>query len=227
MIEIDLILVGNIKNLINTSYLKRWKSNIFKINQIKEITLTSNNGFDEPNCTFEKIKELKTDNRLTIAISNYYFPANLISLRLTERLISLSIYDFDKILKEEKIRIEKYILRFIYSFSIIYQTNNNKLPEKVDLIHNNNEGCIFDYCKRHVDTLKFHERPKLSSHSRNKLNNKNKPEDYLKTIDKEIIRLKRSVFEKLELYFKQNPAMTTIISLILGFILGLITNLIK
>jgi hypothetical protein len=227
MIEIDLILIGNVKDLIDTSYLKRWGSNIFSIRQIKEIILTPDNGFDDPNCTFDKLKELKTDSRLTIAISNYYFPKNLISLPLTEHLISLSIYDFDKMLADEKIRIEKYILRFIYSFSIIYQTNDKRLPETTDLIHRDIQGCIFDYCKRHIDTLKFHNDPKLSSHSRLKLESKNKPVNYLKVIDKEIKRLNRSYIEKLELYVKKNPAMTTIISLIIGFILGLITNMMK
>jgi len=227
MIEIDLILIGNVKDLIDTSYLKRWKSNIFSIKQIKEVILTSDIGFDDPNCTFDKVKELKTDNRLTIAISNYYFPQNLISLPLTDYLISLSIYDFDKMLVDEKIRIEKYILKFIYSFSIIYQTNNNRLPTTTDLIHRDIQGCIFDYCKRHIDTLKFHNKPKLSSHSRTQLESKNKPENYIKIIDNEINRLKRSYFEKLELYVKRNPAMTTIISLIVGFLLGLLTNMIK
>lgn len=227
MIEIDLILIGNVKDLIDTSYLKRWKSNIFCIKQIKEVVLTSDNGFDDPNCTFDKVKELNTDSRLTIAISNYYFPDFLISHPLTDHLISLSIYDFDKILDDEKIRIEKYILRFIYSFSIIYQTNDNRLPATTDLIHRDIQGCIFDYCKRHIDTLKFHNKPKLSLHSRTKLENKNKPEDFIKIIDNEINRLKRSHIEKLELYVKRKPAMTTIISLIVGFILGLITNMIK
>ncbi|NLL28174.1 MAG: hypothetical protein GX259_05200 [Bacteroidales bacterium] len=164
---------------------------------------------------------------MTIAISNYYFPDNLISSPLTDYLISLSVYDFDRILVDEKIRIEKYILRFIYSFSIIYQTNDNKLPKSTDLIHRDTQGCIFDYCKRHIDTLKFHNKPKLSSHSRTKLENKNKPKNYIKMIDEEIIKLKRSFTEKLELYVKRNPAKTTIISLIFGFILGLITNMIK
>ncbi|NLL28173.1 MAG: hypothetical protein GX259_05195 [Bacteroidales bacterium] len=62
MIEIDLILIGTVKDLIDTSYLKRWKSNIFSIKQIKEVVLTSDNRFDDPNCTFDKIKEINTDS---------------------------------------------------------------------------------------------------------------------------------------------------------------------
>ena len=189
--------------------------------------MTSDDQFDEPDCSFDKLKELKAKNKLTIAISNYYFPGNLISEPLNDNLISLSVYDIDKLLIVEKIRIEKYILRFIYSFAIIYQTNDNKLPESTKLIHKNIEGCIFDYCKRHIDTLKFHVNPKLSSYSRNILENKNKPENYILYIDKEITMLKRSIMEKLELYVKKNTAMTTLITLIIGFLLGLITKIIN
>jgi hypothetical protein len=141
----------------------------------------------------------------------------------------LSIYDFDKSLKEEKLKLEKFILRFIYGFAIIYETNNSRLPKSTDLIDTNKtiEGCVFDYCRRHYDSLKFHRKPIISNYSQSKLDNKNKPDNYVKTIEGEIQYLRRSFRENLELKAKENPAMTTIISLLVGFALGLLTNLIK
>ncbi|MFP5470325.1 MAG: hypothetical protein ACLGGV_01910, partial [Bacteroidia bacterium] len=101
------------------------------------------------------------------------------------------------------------------------------LPKETDLIHDNIEGCIFDYCKRHFDTLKFHNKPVLSNYSKSKLDNKNKPTNYINIIENEIVRLKRTLRESIELIAKNNPAMTTAISLIVGFILGLLSILIQ
>ncbi|NOQ26796.1 MAG: hypothetical protein GQ564_15660 [Bacteroidales bacterium] len=230
MVKIDIILVGYIKNLIDKSYLKNWKSEIFEIENIREVDLSSGAGFSEPVCSFQKIQnEVQTNNNLTIAISNYYFPGNLISNPLSENLISLSIYDFDKTLKDEKLKIEKFIFRFIYAFAIIYETNNSQLPNNTNLIDIDKsiEGCIFDYCRRHHDSLKFHIKPIISNYSKSILGNKNKPDNYVNIIESEIRRLKRSLWESIELKAKENPAMTTVISLIIGFIFGLLTNLIK
>jgi hypothetical protein len=230
MVKIDIILVGYIKNLIDKSYFRKWESEIFEIENIREIDLSAGNGFSDPNCSFEKIQnEVQTNNNLTIVISNYYFPGNLISHPLSDKLISLSIYDFDKTLKEEEIKFEKFILRFIYSFAIIYETNNSQLPNDTDLIDTDKtiEGCVFDYCRRHHDSLKFHKKPIISNYSKNRLDNKNKPNNYVNIIESELKSLKRSFRETIELKVKENPAMTTTISLIIGFVLGILTNLIQ
>lgn len=227
MIEIDIILLGNIKNSIDKNYLKNWYSNIFKINTISELELLADEDFTDPNCKYEKVENSIKANRLTFAVSNYYFAANLISYRLNEQLINLSIYDFEKVLLDEKLRIEKFLLRFIYGIVTIYSTNNNKLPEKTSIIHTNVKGCLFDFCKRHNDTLKFHLRPMICSESIAELEKMQKPENLIDNLKIEINSLGRTSIEKTELWVKQNQALTAIITTAIGFILGLLTNMIR
>lgn len=222
MIEIDIILVGNVKESIDKNYLRKWKSNIFKISTVTELELIGDIEFSEPNCTYSKIKNSINANRLTFAISNYYFDGNLITVPLTNQLVNLSIYDFDKMLKVEKLKLEKFILRFIYGIVSIYLTSNNNLPSNTNLIHQNVRGCLFDYCKRHIDGLKFHENPKLCSESIAELEKKQKPEKFVENLISEIEKLKRTNIEKIELWVNNNQALTIFITTVIGFVLGLI-----
>lgn len=225
-IEIDLVLLGNIKNSIDKNYLKKWHSNIFKIKEISELELPSGKGFLDPECSYEIVRNSINPRRLTFAISNYYFPYNLISHRLSEQLINLSIYDFEDVLQDKKLKIEKFLLRFIYGIVTIYLTNNNTLPETTNLIHQNVSGCLFDYCRRHSDSLKFHERPEICCDSIAELKKLQRPEDLIENLKKEIKYLGRTRIEKLELWVKKNQALTAIIATAIGYILGLLTNII-
>lgn len=227
MLEIEIILVGNVKNSIDRNFLKSWNSKIFKIAAISELTLSADRHFSDPICSYEKILESIKANKLTFAVSNYYFPGNMISMPLDPHLINLSVYDFEKSLMDEKLRLEKFLLRFVYGIAAIYLTNNNELPKGTNLVHSNVEGCLFDYCRRHHDALKFHNKPTLCSDSIATLEKMQRPENFINNLQLEISQLGRSRLEKMELWVKQNQALTALVTIALGFVLGVITSLIN
>ncbi|NVO04146.1 MAG: hypothetical protein HXX09_15735 [Bacteroidetes bacterium] len=227
MTDVNIIISGMLNNTINKKYLKHFKSNIFRIKKIEDITLKPDKNYDFPNCKFEKFKEFNNINELTIFICDFTFPGGLVSMPIDNNLIVLSTYDFEKYLKKDSLKFEKFLLRFVLSFSIIYKTNNNVLPpidNPPNLIHKNTEGCLFDYSCRITDLLIFHSNPILCLESKSDLKSKQKPENYIKNIEIDINKLGRSSFEKIELFASQKPFIMEIIFLLLGCILGFILS---
>ncbi|MBA7537782.1 hypothetical protein ES705_35381 [subsurface metagenome] len=130
----------------------------------------------------------------------------------------VSIFNIESLNINEGITVEMYLTRFLLAFTTIYHAYNGLKNEAYELMQKNATGCLFDFCQYKPRVAMFFRQPKLSADVVNKLEKKTLPQNYLKSLKKEIGKLKIGIYYKLKDWFKANPIRAIILTLLFGIL---------
>lgn len=243
MVKVKIALIGGIAQELSRKRIIGWKSSFFSICEIIKFNLNAkpdlvyNRGFSDYNLcqnlpTIEQIKS-NSDNKdpwdITIYVMSAPLEYNFYSRILDENRIVVTYYEIKKILKECEIPLEYYLIRLLYSYSLLHTVKKEKFLSMQDeeyLSHEDNRGCIFDMCGTYQEISSSVNTPTICDECAGKLVIHNFPNDKILQIRKELKGLKLAWINRLRSKIKQSPLLSLIFTILLTLIITLIGNFI-
>lgn len=233
--KIAIVTIGHMPFDFDWTKLKKWKSSLFEITgDIQSYALNANSDAVDWTFTDEKIEEVipkDTAGDLLIAIVSVPIQYNWYSRRLNNNRAVVTFHEMSMILNHHDIPLENIILRILYAYTIAYKRNDNQLPsvnEKVDLLHDETRGCLFDMNPNKIDIIASCNKPIICHSCISKLKNsktQNISNESLELIQKEIKGIKKPLFFRITDWVKKHPILSLFISASLSIALNLLSSL--
>jgi hypothetical protein len=226
-VKITVIKVGHIDHLINFNKIKRWKSKIFEIVDIQCVEHLSNSGIDDGFLDMKYsrenlsdiIKEIPQNTDVAMAIMLYRFTDNYY-LHKDERRAVLSLYGINDVLDRNNISMENFIVRQFYKLSALTLFNNC-------LNHRDTRGCLYDMNGNREDIIYNTETPLICDDCKSKIKKCQIPNNLLHLFEKELKKIKKPFFLKVELYIKKHPLFSMFLGIGTGIVFSKIFDLVK
>lgn len=233
-IKITLIRLGHIRHLVNLENIKKWKSNIFEIEEIQclEYLPESNieDGYLDQKYTkgeLDKKISCPSTSDIAIAIMPYRFIDNFYMHRINEKCVVISLFGIPEILELDNISIENFILKQIYEICAIRNLVNDISSDDVyRIVHRDTRGCLFDMNGNREDILFNTEKPIICESCIDKFKKKQINSNIISTFEKELKKIKKPLILRLERRIRKYPFASLIISGLIAISLNLIASLI-
>jgi len=229
-IKIKIGKIGYLPFYFNWKLIKKWKSDVFEIiGEIEEYHFRKNAdtllwGYSDSLLE----KELPQNPEADFFLGITYVPIenNYYARRLSSNRIVLSYFEIYNILVCEHIPIENFLLRAIYSYTLVYLRNGKQIPiqSKWADFHDDVRRCIFDMNGIKANVVFSLDRPKICDECVEKARMDRVSDNYIKQIGKEILRIRRERFYKIVAFIKAKPIISIIISALFGISLNLIAT---
>ncbi|WP_294350554.1 hypothetical protein [uncultured Clostridium sp.] len=221
-IKIKLVQLGKQQHEDVFEKLKNYKSSIFEVEIYRK---------NLPECDYEwgyrfhTLKELlnaenNSDYDMCIGFIDTIIENNYFGKRLDEyKTYIISFYEVDEILQKENIDIFNYILLTMYKYITRYKLRIS--GEK--LVHDETRGCIFDMCGDKRNVIYSCNKPIICNECRSKIYKYDCDEEYIKNLEKELKKIKKTVYYRISDFIKKEP----ILSLIIGIVSSIVLNLVS
>jgi hypothetical protein len=237
--KIALIKVGQVEYFANYNKILKWKSEIFNVGTIQRVEYAPesdvNDCFLDNKYTQKGLKEHVTcpsDYDLAIAITSYRFDDNFYIHRLSNNCAVLSLYGISEILNQAGISMENFILKQIYEVcALMSLVTDVSSSEVYNFVHLDTRGCLFDMNGDRRDILRNTEQPTICTSCKSKFGSKQLEQKFLVTLEKELMKLKKPLLQRIENCIKKYPLLsiltTTLIAIFINLVSNLIFNLLK
>lgn len=212
-IKIKLVRLGKQKHEDVFKKLKKYKSSIFEVEIYRK---------DLPKCdynwgySFKILKELlnaenNSDYDMCIGFIDTIIENNYFGKRLDEyNTYIISFYEVDEILKKENINIFNYILVTMYRYITRYKLRISG----EQLVHDETRGCIFDMCGDKINVIYSCKEPIICNECRSKIDKYGCDEEYMKNLEKELKKIKKTVYYRISDFIKKKPILSLIIGIL-------------
>jgi len=236
-VKVKIIILGNSGYFFSIRKILKHKSFLYKIvDEPKYI-----NNLPDPNQIAPTLEQryfdvqlvdlIGRDNRndfLTICIINCELENNFYLRRIGHKTAVLSICHALEILPESKISIENFIIKNIYEMALLcIETNYLLASEEADRIrHRDVRKCLYDL-NGSILTIRYNtERPTICSECAERIDTRQLPKNFLNRLKKELLKIDKSIIQKIELLIKKYPLFFFLVSILFGVTLNIISNLI-
>jgi hypothetical protein len=231
--KIDIMILGNIpyKGLFRN--ISKWKSEIFEISISSSIK-----NLPDPSHEMEYLNQSFMDSqlmeimgpdsdRLRIGIIFADLESNFYVRRISDKSAVISIKTTQFYLNAYNISTENFVLRTIYLIYILYlETKQQFTIEAYKIPHIETRGCLFDLNGLHSDVIHNTEQPIICEQCYARLSNKQLPNNLLNNLKKELKKIRKKRRERLELFIKNQPYLSILISIFFGILLNILANFI-
>jgi hypothetical protein len=232
-LKIKLIFLGYPPHGINNTMIENWESKLFKVvKPIDRLSITSNADLDNWAFSDENITNMLPENHdaeILIAITSVPLEENYYARRLSDNRICITFFEIIDFLKYENIPFENFILRVLYSSSLIYKRYNRRIPpvvEYTNFTHDETKGCIFDMNGIKNDIIYSVNRPILCESCIHLLVNSRIENNIIDSTKIELKSIKKRLYYRIFDLIKRYPICAIILSSITAIILGVIGSLI-
>jgi hypothetical protein len=231
-IRIKIGVIGYLPFDFDRKLITKFKSDIFEIvGDFEERGFRQNADLDwweYSNSLLEE--ELPGNKNADFSIWITYVPlkGNFYAKRLSSNRIVLSYFEIDRILKQEYIPVENFLLRSIYIYVLVYLRYHKEIPiqDGCTAFHDDTRGCIFDMNGNKEDVIYSLDKPRICGECIEKTKKDGVTDDYINRIEKEIQRIKKKCFYKIAASKERNPVASMIVSFLSGVLIGLVANII-
>ncbi|MCK4641261.1 MAG: hypothetical protein KAU06_07985 [Candidatus Marinimicrobia bacterium] len=231
-LKIKIATLGYIPFKIGFSKIIKWKSSIFEVDKsIDEykIKLDSDTEFwGYSDKTIEKELPTNSGFDFLIAITNVPLEDKYYARRFSGNRICITFADVLEYMRYETIKLENYILRNIYRYSLVYLMYGNRIPvqyEKTNFTHDDTRKCLFDMNGNKTELIYSLDKPKICIECKHKLSgqiDQKVPDKIINTVEKEIKRIKKNRFQKINEFVKTNPVLSLFLTFLAGIVMSLI-----
>jgi len=232
-LKIKLVILGQLPVDLDKTKLTKWKSEIFEVDeQIDHYTITNNADGESWEFTDENILSQLPDTfngDFLIAMTHVPLENNYYARRFSKNRICMTFYQMADILSLSNIPIENLVYRLLYSYSLIYKRHGNRIPSKEEVTsftHDETRGCLFDMNGIKSDIIYSTHRPRICDSCVHQLTDERVPLNTIKTIQNEILNIKKSKYYMIADWIKKYPIWTLLISTVTAIIIGTIGSLV-
>ncbi|WP_414057406.1 hypothetical protein [Pantoea dispersa] len=232
-IKIELITLGYTPENIDFKKLIRLRSSLFEFTgQVNNHKLYSDsNGthdwsFEDVNLR-EVIPQPSTGTDFLLAVTNVPLQDNWYSRRIGNNIIVLTFHEIKDILNHYNIPLENIIKRVCYAYSLVYLSADRRIPDynegvKTNFTHDETRGCLFDMNGIKTDIIESCDSPQICGYCQERLFSRRVPENKVKTICKEILKIRKPLYYRMHTHIKKHPIIALILTSLLAILLGII-----
>jgi hypothetical protein len=231
--KINIIFLGHIPNKGLERNIKKWKSNLFEIDEITVV-----NNLPNPKHKRSFLSQSFNDAELSSIIghdtSNFRIGIIFADLEqdyyarvISPKSVIISIKSVQPYLSAAKISTENFLKRTLYMvLTIFFEMKNNPSENPYAIPHIETRGCLFDLNGDLMDVIHNTENPIICTPCLARLSTKNLQPDYIRNLKNELSKIRKSRFERLESFIKCQPLLSLLITIILGILLNIVANFI-
>jgi len=217
--KIAINFLGQIKNVIDVKSISGWKSKLFEIpcDKIFEQQLMDvdhfRDDYEVPNDVIINASHQPQGVDVTILIIDQPLERNYYIHRLSNNMAVISIYPVKEVLYSENIRIESYLIRCIYEIVCFWYERENLIHEEIYKIpHHETRGCLFDM-NVIIEDIRFSAvQPAICDECNSRLTQRNLPNNFIKTLKKELMRIKKPLYYRIFDKVKERPILALFIT---------------
>ena len=230
-VKIRLIILGHVPYSLDIKKIQNWDTDLFEIvGSINSLNISGNSDGAEWEFLDKTINsQLPSRNNedILIAVTNVPLENKYFVRRFSNNRICMTFNTMTEILKYDNIPLENLLLRILYTSSIIFKRFNGEIPlsfAHIDFIHDETKGCLFDMNGIKSDVIYSLNKPQLCHSCVEALINGNAnriESDLIDKVQKEIKKIKKSVYFQLADFVKNYPIFSIIISSIFAIFLGI------
>lgn len=233
-INITIVTLGHVDRQIDIRKIKNRKSKIFKIVSIQRMDYLPESdiydGFLDHKISQEALSQLiqcPKNSEIAIALIPNRFDDNFYIHRLNNNCAAISLYGINDILSPKHISIENFVLKQIYEICALKRLINDfSSTEVYSIIHSDTRGCLFDLNGDRQDIIYNTEKPLICDSCISAFKRKQFEDDYLRTIVKELKRIRKPKLLIIENFIKKYPLLSILLSALFAILLNLISNII-
>lgn len=232
-VKIKLITIGHLPLHLNLNQVLVWNSKVFElVGEIDNFALRCDSDGYDWEFSDQLLREqlpINIECDFLLAIVNVPIEANWYSRRLGNNQIVFTFSQIREILAGENIPLENAILRVLYAYTLLYRRSGNKIPnfsEASSFTHDETRGCLFDMNGIKADLVESCNKPIVCSECEEKLIKDRLSIQTIKTVQKEIQKIRKQLYYRVFDFVKAKPVITLIISSIFAITLGATGSLI-
>lgn len=242
MVNIRIVTIGNV-NFLDIKKIENWKSGLFKVcGKIENYTLnarvdTYDWGYSDKNLEdnlpkIEQINEQSEEDAVAdiyIYVLNVPLTLNHFSRILPNNRILISYYEIREILDTNYIPQENFLISLLYTYTLIFLAKEKKeltMTDEENIAHDVIRGCLFDMRGIKSDVIYSCVSPKICDICVAYLHDKNISLKIINTTKLEIKRIKRKLYYRIILFFREYPIISLVITALSALLLNVFSNFI-
>ena len=233
MENIELIILGSNLHFLDINSIKKHKSNIFKICDLKIVNNLPNpvheSGYLDQEYLDNQLREIvgPDNDNIRICIINCSLENNFYVRRIFDKTAVLSLWIPKRILDDYNISIENFIIKNIYEMVTMFIESKGKLTsiDAYSIPHIDTRGCLFDMNGDITNVIHNTEKPSICSSCKARLNTKSLPTNFIINLEKELNKINKKFFLNVELKIKKYPMLSLMLTIFLGIIINILSNI--
>lgn len=229
-IKIKLVTLGNLKYPVDFIFIESWKSDVFEAHHVDQIQALPNADGDNWAYSDAQLRNLikpDKDYDFTIGIINAQLEYNYYIRRLGNNVGVLSLYETAEILRFSDLTLENFIVRNLYEICSFYLEGGKKIQDSTyTLAHEETRGCLFDLNANKADIVFSTEHPTICAQCKARIMGTQVAKDFLPDVEKELKRIRKSLYYRLVDFVMAHPIYALIITTIGALVINVSANFI-
>jgi len=232
-VKVKLVFLGNPRHKLDLKKIKGLDSKFFEVvaeEYIKTLPEPKkNDGYLDVEYTVPEIIETVGSvsfDGVVIAIMNYRFDDGFYLHRLRENQACLSIAGIDRLLLDNHISLENFIIKNIYElilFKNIFSDMSSN--EAYKMVHQDTRGCLFDLNGDQTDVIHNTEKPIICDECKAFINSKSTSSGFIGKFESELKKIKKPLISSVELFIKKYPLFSVSLTLFSSFLISVLAGL--
>ena len=211
-VKIDIIQLGESKYKDEWSFLhklKKNKSKVFEITNIRKISLPQSDLWGYTDATLQRLIKHSESADCTLCFIDYPLEGNFFARRLSGNVGVATFYQTGNIFSESNIDLKNFIMLQIYKIVLL-----SKLDTGTDIngilkhFHDETRGCLFDMCGLKEDIVVSAVGPKICFQCEAKLGNTLLDVEFIDLLNKELKRIKKPTYFRITDWIKRHPILS-------------------
>lgn len=230
-IKIHIGIIGYLPFEFSRKKISRWKSELFEVVKIDEYNICSKRsdtgdwGYTDSLLNRELPKRGAED--IFIGITYVPIQNNYYARRLEDNRIIVSLFGIHKGISNNNIPTENLLLRVMYSAILVFSQEQNMSPAlqgRLELLHDDTRGCIFDMAGNKSDVIYSLNKPQLCNGCIKHLQDSKVSNNTIAIVNKELKRIKKGRYYVIESFVKRKPILSIIITFVAGVLMSIVAN---
>lgn len=230
-IKVKIGILGYLPFEFDQEKIKRWKSDLFAIDEICTINITSakcdQEGWRYSDNLLNEILPARAEEDIFIAITYVALQDNYFTRRLDDRKVVVSYFRLLEEITKNNIPIENLLLRALYQCCTVYcceKDSRNGSRAESQLLHHDTRGCIFDHDGYISDVIYSLDKPILCSSCKEQLRQFKVSEEIINSLTVELPRIGKDSYWRMINFIKSHPLLSLAITAVSGIIINMIAN---
>ncbi|WP_223670918.1 hypothetical protein [Kangiella shandongensis] len=171
----------------------------------------------------------KEDVDILVILTAVPLQENYYTRRLDNNVVIFTFFEISRYLKFEDIPLENVVKRLLYSYSLVYLRNQNRIPTSdqiTNFTHDDTRGCIFDMNGVKEDIVYSCHLPIICDECCERMRKERVSSETLTIAKSELRKITKERFYVIADWIKRYPILSILISSAWALLLGVLGSII-